>query len=186
MIVVAISGPSGSGKTSVIKQLAKRHACPYLLFDDYVDEYTYPADMQRWLEAGADVSGIKTSKMVLELQARIQGNQYDDRQYDYLFVEEPFGRGRDSIASLINYVVLLDMPLEICLSRIMSRNILRYGGQSIDIIQGYLSKYEDYLRDIYVKVTRQVRQDSDLVISQVSPVCETAGIISDWLATRAS
>ena len=56
MKVVAISGASGCGKTSVIKQLSQLLSCSYLLFDDHTDENTYPSDMKRWFQSGADLS----------------------------------------------------------------------------------------------------------------------------------
>jgi len=116
--VVAISGVSGCGKTSVIKQLAKDHSCPYLLFDQFSDEHTYPKNMKQWLADGGDVSAIKSPQFVRSLT---ELRQQSDRQL--IFIEEPFGRQRAEIAGLIDAVVLLDQPMEICLSRVIMRNI---------------------------------------------------------------
>lgn len=176
MKVIAISGVSGSGKTSVIKQLSKEFSCPYLLFDDHTDETTYPTDMKRWFKDGGDVSEIKTPKFVnslLDLRAMCNN--------EFIFIEEPFGRGRDSISSLIDYVVLLDQPMEVCLSRVIMRNIKHPSSDSLNSIPRYLSMYDDHFREIYIKSTNQVRKDSDFVIQEVASIELTTKSISNWL-----
>ena len=115
--VVAISGISGAGKTSIVKQLASEFNCPFLLFDDHTDKDTYPQDMKCWLIKGADVSFIKTPKFVSALVSLLSNNRSQ-----YIFIEEPFGKERDAMLPLIDYVVLLDQPLELCLARIIRRH----------------------------------------------------------------
>ena len=177
--VVAISGASGAGKTSVVKQMSAAFNSPTLFFDDHTQNNTYPKEMKTWLENGANVSDIKTPKLVESLRKlKSQSNS------KYIFVEEPFGKQRDSISSLVDYVVLLDLPLEICLARIIKRNIANYINQSdrsIDSISSYLDKYEDHLRDVYFEAVDQVRQNCDFLITKVSSIEVTAKSISNWL-----
>lgn len=171
--VIAISGPSGSGKTTVVKQLAELFNSPALHFDDYVDEHTYPEDMTAWLRRGADTTEIKTPRLIAELQ-----HQIGTCQSQFIFVEEPFGRSREPVAQLIDYVVLLDIPLEICLARVIARNIDRNGQQATEFINTYLQKYESYLRNIYHKTTAQARTGAELVISEPDPILYIADIIN--------
>ena len=174
--VVAISGVSGCGKTSIVKQLSKDHACPYLLFDDFSDDNTYPKDMKQWLNHGCDSSEIKTPKFVSALrQLKIEST------HEYIFIEEPFGRCRHSLASLIDYVILLDMPMEVCLSRVIMRNINHPNSNSLSSIPRYLSMYDDYLRAVYIESTNQVRQSCDLIVEEVKSIESTAKPISHWL-----
>jgi len=174
--VVAISGASGCGKTSVIKQLAKDHDCPYLLFDQFSDEQTYPTDMKQWFKDGGDVAAIKSPQFVRALADLRQ--QCDT---PFIFIEEPFGRQRAEIAGLIDVVVLLDLPMEVCLSRVIMRNIELTSGNSLTAIARYLAMYDDYFRHIYIAVTNQVRGNCDLNIDQVTTIKATASIISQWL-----
>lgn len=177
--VVAISGVSGSGKTSVIEQLSEAFSCPSLLFDDHTDENTYPKDMKRWFDNGANVSDIQTPRFVNALcDLKAKANK------EFIFIEEPFGRCRGSISELIDYVVLLDMPLEICLSRVIMRNIKHPKLNSLNSISRYLSMYDDHFREIYIESTNQVREDSDLILQQVTSIDLTTKIISNWLRGR--
>ena len=179
MKVVAISGVSGSGKTSVIKQLSAAFSCPYLLFDDHTDEDTYPTDMKSWFKNGADVSDIKTPRFVNSLV-----NLKAECNSEYIFIEEPFGRQRDSISSLIDYVVLLDQPMEVCLSRVIMRNIKHLSSDSLNSIPRYLSMYDDHFREIYIASADRVRENSDLLIQAVTSVELTTKSISRWLKSN--
>ncbi|GAC19992.1 nucleoside/nucleotide kinase family protein [Paraglaciecola arctica] len=115
--VVAVSGASGAGKTTIVKELADEFDCPFLLFDAHTDNSTYPKNIKNWLKNGANVSLIKTPRFVTSLESLISKN--DSR---FIFIEEPFGKERDSMSSLIDFVVLLDQPLELCLARIIKRH----------------------------------------------------------------
>ena len=181
MKVVAISGVSGCGKTSVIKQLSKTLSCRYLLFDDHTDENTYPSDMKVWFQNGADLSNIKTPNFINHLRTLKA-----ECTEEFIFIEEPFGRCRTSISSLIDYVVLLDMPMEVCLSRVIMRNIKHPSCDSLSSIPNYLSMYDDHFRQIYIGITNQVRQSSDLIIHSIDSIEITAKSISNWLQSNAN
>jgi uridine kinase len=175
--VVAVSGVSGAGKTTIVEQLADQFNSPYLLFDDYTDKHTYPQDMKAWLNKGADVCLIKTPRFVSALNSLVKQNNYR-----FIFIEEPFGRERQSMASLIDYVVLLDPSLELCLARIIKRHTERNG--SIDTISKYLDKYQDHLRDIYKLTVAQVRSRSDLACQDELSIKDTTRFIVDWMKSN--
>ena len=180
--VIAISGVSGAGKTAAVKFLAKSFNCPYLLFDDHTDIRTYPQDMKRWLNNGANVSLIQTPKFVRALQALRSTNSSS-----FIFIEEPFGRERDSMSLLIDYVVLLDQPLELCLSRIIKRHTENLTGDSsatLSSIASFLDKYQDHFREIYTKAANKVSLNCDLIISGNISIKETTSSISDWLKNK--
>lgn len=174
--VVAISGTSGAGKTTMVKALANEFDCPFLLFDDHTDHNTYPSNMKSWLQNGANVSLIKTPKFVTSLEGLISKNNSR-----FIFIEEPFGKERDVMSSLVDYVVLLDPPLELCLARIIKRHTEQPSSESIYFIANYLDKYEDHLRDSYRSAVKQVRNNSDLIINEVVSIKETTNYISNWL-----
>ncbi len=179
--VVAISGVSGAGKTTVVKLLANLFNCPFLLFDDHTDDNTYPVNMKTWLEEGANVSTIETPKFVNALQ-----NLLAKSSTRFIFIEEPFGRERDAMSMFIDYVILLDQPMELCLTRIIKRHLESANADAIKSISSYLVKYEDHLREVYLNAANQVRNNADLLVQEELTVNNTINYISDWLENNTS
>ncbi|MEQ3515443.1 hypothetical protein ABMY35_19170 [Pseudoalteromonas sp. BZB3] len=179
--VIALSGVSGAGKTSVIKRLSEEFNSPTLLFDDFVEPNTYPIDMKAWLHQGANVSQIQSprfTKALSELKTLSELKVHSDSQM--IFIEEPFGRERAEIAHLIDYVIMLDMPIEVCLSRVVKRH-LKHSNDPSTTLSNYLRKYDDHLRDVYIAAANHVRQSSDLIITNVGTIASIQSTISDWL-----
>ncbi|WP_426357875.1 AAA family ATPase [Pseudocolwellia sp. HL-MZ19] len=174
--VIAVSGASGSGKTTIVKLLAEKLSCPFLLFDDHTSNDTYPKSMSTWLKDGANVSVIKTPKLVNALDKLVV---LDKNRY--IFVEEPFGKERKSISTLIDYVILLDQPLELCLSRIIKRHTNQSNIDPVNSVSNFLDKYDDHMRDVYISTVNQVRVNCDLIINKTASIKQTVDVISKWL-----
>ena len=174
--VVALSGISGSGKTTIVKQLADKFNCPFLLFDEFTDQYTYPKNMKLWLKNGANVSLIKTPTLVCALEKLLS-----ESSARFIFVEEPFGKEREAMSSLIDYVILLDQPIELCLSRIIKRHTEYANPDPVTSISTYLKKYDDHFRDIYINAANQVRANADLIFQDVVSIREATHYICTWL-----
>lgn len=174
--VVAISGVSGCGKTSVVTQLSKVFSCPSLLFDEHTDLDSFPNDMKLWFKNGANASMIKTPRLVTALrELKVLSNN------EFIFLEEPLGRCRAPISSLIDYVILLDMPMVVCLSRLVMRNIQNPNIDSSNSLPKYLSMYDEFFRELYIESANQVRDDSDLIIKEVTSIDFTTKTITNWL-----
>jgi len=174
--VIAISGASGAGKTTIIEQLSHTFNCPFLLFDHHTDKDTYPSNMKQWLESGADVSLFKTPKFVSALELLVETSTAP-----YIFIEEPFGKEREAMSAMIDIVVLLDQPLELCLARIIKRHTEHGAPNSLNSIASFLDKYEDHMREIYHTTVERVRSHSDLIINDVISIQQTSQRIIDWL-----
>jgi uridine kinase len=90
------------------------------------------------------------------------------------------------MSSLIDYVVLLDQPLELCLARIIKRHTEQPNSDSICSISNYLDKYEDHFREIYISAVKQVRNKSDLIFNEVVSIKDTTDYIANWLKNNAN
>ncbi len=176
--IIALSGASGCGKTTIIKALVNQFECPFLLFDDHTNETTYPKDMKLWYQNGADVSEIKTPKFIDAVEQLTMTSKTS-----FIFIEEPFGKQRSSISPLIDHVILLDTPLEICLSRVIKRHLNKEVTASASLLS-YLNKYEDYFRDIYANAVDQVRDNCDLSIDRITSIELTTNLITEFIQQR--
>ena len=91
----------------------------------------------------------------------------------FVIVEEPFGRGRQGMDKLVDFVVCLDTPLEIALAR----RLLEWtklendkSNQTLLKINGYLTQYLMGVKDLYRIVNEGVKSNCDLIINGIDPV----------------
>src|SRR5262245_57435169 len=129
--VIAIAGASGAGKTTLVKKVAAllREAVTFY-FDDYSE---YPPDVDRWLQEGADLKMWETPRLTEDLRrlkfgtplvlsepARFHREAISETKPKgileparFIVIEEPFGRERPGMDTLIDFVVGLDTPLDV-------------------------------------------------------------------------
>ncbi|MBE1299580.1 MAG: hypothetical protein GJ680_06700 [Alteromonadaceae bacterium] len=174
--VIAFSGASGSGKTTLINALRNTFDCEVIHFDDHVTKNTYPNDMRVWLQDGANANQIKTPDLVNAVLFAIHHTQKA-----FIFLEEPFGKNRNEISSFIDYSILLDTPLEICLSRVIKRHMTQNAESALEGINDYLARYDLLLRDCYQTTNEKARLNSDLVLTNSDNVATAVVHIKTWL-----
>jgi dephospho-CoA kinase len=76
--------------------------------------------LKKWVSEGCNPNDFVTPKMVEDLNSlRNQGNGDG-----WVIVEEPFGRGRNTMTGLIDFVVCIDIPPEIAFARTIKRAAL--------------------------------------------------------------
>ena len=98
-----------------------------LYFDDYEASSTYP-DITQWLAQGADPNQFQTPQLSADLRTLCAGqaitlphNGEIAQPAHVIVLEEPFGRERAEVADLIDFVICIDLPLEIALARKLLR-----------------------------------------------------------------
>jgi hypothetical protein len=190
--VIAIGGAAGAGKTTLVKKVAGLLGdAAALHFDDYQTVAVYPhfpAEMRRWVAAGKDMDAWHIPQFLADLKALRRGqaitlpaNQGEVKPARYIVLEEPSGRARAGLRELIDFVALLDLPLEIalarkvveyfdyCLKELPAAELAPAVRKGID----YFSHYP-LAREYYLTIVERVKQDCDLVLDGTRPIDELA------------
>ncbi len=195
--VVAVSSASGGGKTTLVTRAAKLLGATTLFFDDYRAVSEYPQDLRKWVDDGAGLSQWKTPQFAQDLSALKRGESIQAPVCDatispteFIVIEEPMGRGRDEMAKSIDFVALIDTPLDIALARRFLRladtnpmadidqttkKQLIEGVEALSgILRDQLREYLDVTRSVYIAVQEQVTADCDLILDGRLPADELA------------
>ena len=195
--IIAVSAVSGGGKTTLVKSTAELLKGSALFFDDYASVSEYPPDIKKWVEDGADVNEWKTPQFAQDLTALRRGDSIvspiDGASIlpsEFIVIEEPMGRERAEMATLIDFVAVIDTPLEIALTRRLLRDLGPISVENIEkatkeqlaegfvqivtYLKDYLSGYLDAGRDLYIAVQEQAKENCDLVLDGCLSVDELA------------
>ena len=194
---IAVSSVSGGGKTTLVKRAAELLQGTTLFFDDYASVSEYPPDMKKWVEEGANVNQWRTPRFAQDLAALRRGecivSPIDGTEIvpsGFIVIEEPMGREREEMARLIDFVVVIETPLEIALARRLSRDLALISLAEIEkatkeqladgivkivtYMKDYLDEYLDAGRDLYMAVQERAKATSDLILDGSLTVEEMA------------
>jgi uridine kinase len=174
--IIAIAGHSGAGKSTLIEHLRSRLGdANALSLDEYESSSTYPP-ASKWIEDGADPDEFQTPQFDADIAALKNGNSIihpeskkEIKPRRFLIIEEPFGRGRNALHDLIDFVVYVDTPLEVAYIRKISRknNFLPWEDDPAIFIANLRENMEWYLRvgrRFYLVVAERVRENCDLMV----------------------
>ena len=110
----------------------------------------------------------------------------------YIVIEEPFGREREGMKELIDFVIALDTPLEVALARRLLEipeipYFIEHPNEQyptmLEFLRGYLYSSG---RDLYIAVNEQVRKNCDLVLDGMKSIDELAEEAAAHVHTAAS
>ena len=186
--VITVSGVSGAGKSSTVRAVAEllgNASCFY--FDDYGEAMQQPDDGLAWIAAGADVAEFVLPEFARDLQALRDGQAVTTpkgRRVEpapFLVVEEPFGNGRKDMTSLVDFVVCIELAMEVALARRLLEAMEKWGGEANERLEwtvGYLRSYLfEGMREVYISINEQVKQNSDLVLDGTETVERNAKLV---------
>ena len=189
--VVAFAGHSGAGKSTLIEKLSSLTGnANTLRIDDY-DASSYPHSI-KWVEDGADPNEFQTPRFFSDILALKNGNFIFHPETNkrieparFLFIEEPFGRGREAISVWIDLAVYIDTPLEVALARRLLRmsNDISQDNSNISI-EEHLLWYLRAGRNFYIAVERSVRRKCELIVDGTLSTDEMADVVYKTIRTK--
>jgi uridine kinase len=160
-------------------------------FDDYASQKDFPNDLNSWLRDGGDPNDIATPLFHNHLIKLINGQPIElvkrngwAEEYGLshtegevqiimpsplIIVEEPFGRKRQELKHLIDFVIYLDIEPEIALGRRI-HDLIQYLRNDSEVIINLLDHFLfDYLyqgvKDMYIEIGKKVKVNSNLIIN---------------------
>lgn len=192
--VITIAGYVGSGKSTIAVSLAKELGnASVLTFDHYEKYIEWPQDMNQWISTGADPSQIRIPRLkddLLSLLKRIPvTDPLDGRMIspsNYILLEEPSGRERNEINELIDFVVYIDVPQDICVTRLIERvtHMKMWDAQGtftgetkenlvkqLNAVVSWINHYRQS-RSMYMAGSELAQRTADIVVNGMLPVEE--------------
>jgi uridine kinase len=168
--VIGIAGAAGSGKSTIVRELAASlPGSTVVHFDNHPVEM--PHDLSAWLADGADFDLWKAPDLEAELASAISGDEL-------VLFEAPLGRRHQGSGQFIDFLVFIEVPLEIALARFVRREL---SGAGPSILPGYIEAYETLARDVYQEQLKQVMPEADLVVDGRQPIEVNVRLILDVL-----
>ncbi len=152
-IVIALCGPPGAGKSTLTQAiLSLKPAYRAIDHDDFPNQTARSfADIKAWFERGGDPNEFPLP----ELEARLE-TLSADASFPALLFETPFGRTHRRTGRFIDYLVWIDVPLEIALARQIlgfCRQAAAAGPQKDKAfsawLENYLRSYTEIIADMY-------------------------------------
>ncbi|MFC1976112.1 hypothetical protein ACFLXQ_06920 [Chloroflexota bacterium] len=192
-IVIGICSPSGGGKTSLVKKLSELIEDNVTIsFDDYGDPFWDIMNFEKWIRQGADLNKITTTKLATDLEALRTGksiispnNQEVIEPRKFILFDTLVGRSQNATGKFIDFLVYIDVPLELALSRRIMRSLSEVPTDKLNIekTRGRIEKLNEYLaaysgqtgpRQIYLAIQNQVKTLSDVVLNGERPISSLA------------
>ncbi len=183
-IVIGICSPSGGGKTALVHKLAELLEDSVVIhFDDYGDPFWDIPDLEKWIQQGADLNQITTPQLASDLdnlrnKKRIISpiHQQIIEPRKFILFDTLVGRAQRTTGKYIDYLVYINTPFEVALSRRIMRGLTDIQTENLDInaarefmdnLYEYLQAYSSQTgpRQIYQAIQNQVMNYSDLVLN---------------------
>jgi uridine kinase len=192
--VIALSGPSGAGKSTVIQDLINLLGNAVALrFDDYIETSTYP-QVSAWLEGGTDPDEFITPKFVTDVRSLKNGGSILHPEtnaktgpVNFVVIEEPFGKARAEMRTLIDFHVQIEIPLEVALARKILRDFLSNVedlDEAMKRLQSYINFYLRAGRALHIAVRDRASQDRELLVDGTLPSETTARTIFEAVMAK--
>jgi uridine kinase len=188
--VVSVSGIPGSGKTTLIQLLLRDFRHAQTVYYDRFHPGMTDEQIREWFAREGDPNEFPLTDLIDELMRRTQARAGQQGRPLVLF-ETAFGRAHHATGAFIDFLVWIDTPLDIALSRaclvfLHATQKDRAPKAASDFI-GWQRKFmADYpmLRKVYLTQSERVSATADLVLDGREPAEKWTAQIRKALAER--
>ena len=174
IFIIGIAGPSGSGKSTLVKKVAALlEDSETMFYDDYNPIYDKLTEDLGELRKGHAITYPEKSRVI--------------QPGKYLVLEEPTGRQRKGMKDKIDFLIYINIPLEVSFARVLLRSIEQSNDNSINpfferigpqfkpkfsekpsklmhIMHWQLRMYLEEHREIYLRDHNFNLKDADLIV----------------------
>ena len=183
-IVIGICSPSGGGKTTLVKILSELiEGSVSIHFDDYGDPFWNIGNFEEWINNGADLNEIESTQLAGDLESLKFGKEIispkskeTHNPQKFIIFDTLVGRSHQETGKFIDYLIYIDVSLELALSRRLLRSLEEIRGDDLDFektrekikqLNEYLEAYSSQTgpRQIYLAIRDQVKPLADLVLN---------------------
>jgi uridine kinase len=190
--VVGLSGVPGAGKTTLTQRLLQDSSQAYAVYYDQYQTITRMtgAQVRDWFARGGDPNEFALSDLIDELTQRTQVQAGGGRRPLVLF-ETPFGRLHRATGAFIDFLVWVDTPLDVALSRAVLAfldDAQRNGAPNAasDFIRWQRQYMLNYplVRAMYVAQRESILSTADLVLDGSKSPDDASELVRKALAAR--
>jgi len=195
--VIAVSGAIGAGKTALVTALSERLGDATVVYMDHYQRFTDLSieAVRDWVRAGADPNTLDIPDLASHIQQLKQGNPVQDsvtgciqQPAKYILVETQFGRQRKDLADCIDFLIWIDVPLDIALARKI-RQFIGSGDQDAGSLHPhwlgeYLDNYLSLIRELLLAQRRSMRADADMIVDGAEALPHLISVTADEIRSR--
>jgi uridine kinase len=188
--IMGIAGVMGAGKTTLAQSLAVHLQATVVCWDDYDEISSGPEDFVEWYHTEKDYGAWKYPALAETLKTlkeekpvQCPATHRELRPTDFVIFDAPLGRKHVETGQYIDYLVWIDLPLDVSLSRWLLRNYRSKEDATASHILDEIEFHLNESRPLFVD-NEEIIADADLVVDGMLPVDQLAiEVVGSYLKT---
>jgi hypothetical protein len=190
--VIGVSGVPDAGKTTLIRFLLGICKVARPVYHDRHQTITdmTNAQIESWFARSADPNEFPLSQLIAKLERETQIRP-EDRCRPVVLFETPFGRLHQGTGAFIDFLVWIDTPFDVVVSRAILASLDRARRNAASETAADILKWQrDYLlnyalfRPMYLSQREKISAAADLVLDGMGKIEEMAAVVCKFLAVR--